>query len=76
MWEGYLEFNTIKSKLTYLVVIGRSTVELHQTLQQHLHLLQHPIPPIPNQPAKEEKSNAKMIDSQPLEPPKEDGSLK
>jgi hypothetical protein len=47
VWEGQLEFNSIKCKLTYLVAIARSAPELHNALQGHLRLLNQPMAPLP-----------------------------
>lgn len=58
VWEGQLEFNSIKCKLTYLVVIAKSAPELQSALQGHLQLLNQPIAPLP----KEEKTSLKEIE--------------
>jgi hypothetical protein len=47
VWEGQLDFNAIKCKLTYLVVIAKNAPELQLLLQQHIQLLKQPIPPLP-----------------------------
>jgi hypothetical protein len=49
LWEGQLEFNSIRCKLTYLVVIAKNAAELQTVLQAQLRLLNQAIPPLPKQ---------------------------